>query len=81
MLARSGLGVVLPGPLGKLAPVQAASSAITTGIARRARRVYAPWWVGPMLDLRPLLFLADRLFARLPSARRVISAGNRREVS
>jgi hypothetical protein len=34
-----------------------------------------------MLDLRPLLFLADRLFARLPSARRVISAGNRREVS
>jgi NAD(P)-dependent dehydrogenase (short-subunit alcohol dehydrogenase family) len=80
MLARSGLGVVLPGPLGTLAPVAVAASAITAGIARRSRRVYAPWWVGPMLDLRPLLFLADRLLAVLPSTRRAISAGNRSEV-
>jgi NAD(P)-dependent dehydrogenase (short-subunit alcohol dehydrogenase family) len=81
MLARSGLGVVLPGPLSKLAPVEVAAAAITGGIARRRRRVYAPWWVGPMLDLRPLLFLADRLLAVLPSTRRAISAGDRREVS
>jgi NAD(P)-dependent dehydrogenase (short-subunit alcohol dehydrogenase family) len=81
MLARSGLGVVLPGPLGKLAPVEVAAAAITGGIARRARRVYAPWWVAPMLDLRPLLFLADRLLAALPRIRRAISAGDRREVS
>jgi NAD(P)-dependent dehydrogenase (short-subunit alcohol dehydrogenase family) len=80
MLARSGLGPVLPGPLGKLAPVDVAGAAITAGIARRARRVYAPWWVGPMLDLRPLLFLADRLLAVLPSTRRAISAGNLPEV-
>jgi NAD(P)-dependent dehydrogenase (short-subunit alcohol dehydrogenase family) len=81
MLARSGLGAVLPGPLGKLAPVEVAGAAITAGIARRARRVYAPWWVAPMLDLRPLLFLADRLLAVLPSTRRAISAADRREVS
>jgi NAD(P)-dependent dehydrogenase (short-subunit alcohol dehydrogenase family) len=76
MLTRSGLGVVLPGPLGKLAPVEVAASAITSGIALRARRVCAPWWVAPMLDLRPLLFLADRLLARLPSIRRVVRAAD-----
>jgi NAD(P)-dependent dehydrogenase (short-subunit alcohol dehydrogenase family) len=81
MLTRSGLGVVLPGPLGKLASVEAAAAAITSGIARRARRVYAPWWVGPMLDLRPLLFLADRVLAVLPSVRRVIRAGDDTGVS
>jgi NAD(P)-dependent dehydrogenase (short-subunit alcohol dehydrogenase family) len=77
MLARSGLGVVLPGPLGTLAPVEVAAAAITHGIARRARRVYAPWWVGPMLDLRPLMFLADRVFAKLPRAQRAIRAADR----
>lgn len=76
MLTRSGLAVVLPGPLGKLAPVEAAASAITAGIARRARRVYAPWWVAPTLDLRPLLFLADRLLALLPSIRRAVHAAD-----
>ncbi len=81
MLTRSGLGAVLPGPLGKSAPVEVAAVAITSGIARRARRVYAPWWVGPMLDLRPLLFLADRLLAALPSVRRVIRAGDDTGVS
>jgi NAD(P)-dependent dehydrogenase (short-subunit alcohol dehydrogenase family) len=80
MLTRSGLAAVLPGPLGKLAPVEAAASAITAGIARRARRVYAPWWVAPMLDLRPLLFLADRLLALLPSVRRLVRAADQEEV-
>ncbi|HEY1839050.1 MAG TPA: short-chain dehydrogenase/reductase [Mycobacterium sp.] len=81
MLTRSGLGAVLPGPMGRPAPVEAAGAAITAGIARRARRVYKPWWVRPMLDLRPLLFLADRLLAVLPSMRRAISAGDRPGVS
>jgi NAD(P)-dependent dehydrogenase (short-subunit alcohol dehydrogenase family) len=80
MLARSGMGPALPGPLGRLAPVEVAAAAITGGIARRARRVYAPWWVGPMLDLRPLLFLADRLFGALPSTRRAIRRGDHTEV-
>jgi NAD(P)-dependent dehydrogenase (short-subunit alcohol dehydrogenase family) len=80
MLTRSGMGAALPGPLGKLAPVEVAAAAITGGIARRARRVYAPWWVRPMLDLRPLLFLADRLFGVLPSTRRAIRAGDQTEV-
>ncbi len=76
MLTRSGLAVVLPGPLGKLAPIEVAASAITAGIERRARRVYAPRWVAPMLDLRPLLFLADRLLARLPGIRRAVRAAD-----
>lgn len=76
MLTRSGLGAVLPGPLARPAPVEVAAAAITSGIARRARRVYAPWWVGPMLDLRPLLFLADRVLEALPSVRRVNRAGD-----
>ena len=79
MLTRSGLAAVLPGPLGKPAPVEAAAAAITSGIARRARRVYAPWWVGPMLDLRPLLFLADRVLAMLPSVRRAIRGADHAE--
>jgi NAD(P)-dependent dehydrogenase (short-subunit alcohol dehydrogenase family) len=80
MLTRSGLAAVLPGPLGKLAPVEAAASTITAGIARRGRRVYAPWWVAPMLDLRPLLFLADRLLARLPSIRRAVRTADQEGV-
>jgi hypothetical protein len=38
--------------------------------------VYVPWWVAPMLDLRPLLFLADRLLALLPSIRRAVRAAD-----
>lgn len=71
---RSGLGHILPGPFGTMAPVEVAATAITKGMARRARRVYAPWWVAPMLDLRPLLFLADRLLAAMPSIRRAVRA-------
>ncbi|WIM88343.1 SDR family NAD(P)-dependent oxidoreductase [Candidatus Mycobacterium wuenschmannii] len=71
---RSGLGHILPGPFGAMAPVEVAAGAITKGLAGRARRVYAPWWVAPMLDLRPLLFLVDRLLAVLPSVRRAVRA-------
>ncbi|UMB67919.1 short-chain dehydrogenase/reductase [Mycobacterium paraterrae] len=74
IVTRSGLSHILPGPLGVMAPVEVAAAAITSGIARRARRVYAPWWVAPMLDLRPLMFLADRLLAAMPSVRRTICA-------
>jgi NAD(P)-dependent dehydrogenase (short-subunit alcohol dehydrogenase family) len=80
IVTRSGLGHILPGPLGAMAPVEVAAAAITHGMARRARRVYAPWWVAPMLDLRPLLFLADRLLAVMPSVRRTIRDGEAKGV-
>lgn len=72
ILDRSGLAQILPGPLGRRAPVESAAAAIVNGMARRARRVYAPWWVAPMLDLRPLLIFADRLIALSPTVRRAI---------
>lgn len=41
-----------------------AVDAIERGVARRARRVWAPWWVGPMIAMRgvmtPLIELASR---------------------
>jgi NAD(P)-dependent dehydrogenase (short-subunit alcohol dehydrogenase family) len=45
-------------------PLSRAIDALDRGIARRARRVWAPWWVGPMIGLRsvvqPLVELAGR---------------------
>lgn len=75
VLGRSGVGGlinVLPRPVSKTAPIEFASSAIVSGIARRARRVYAPRWIAVLLDLRPLLFLADRVVAVSPRIQRVI---------
>jgi NAD(P)-dependent dehydrogenase (short-subunit alcohol dehydrogenase family) len=72
MVAGSGLGAILPGPIGKLIPVEAAATTITSGIARRARRVYAPRWVPILLDLRTPLAWADRLLAVWPSMRRAV---------
>jgi len=43
------------GPFSRVAPLSAAVDAIERGIARRARHVYAPRSVGPMLWLRSLL--------------------------
>ncbi|WP_082022753.1 short-chain dehydrogenase/reductase [Mycolicibacterium setense] len=80
LLSRSGLGAVmaaLPGRAGKPVPVEVAAAAITFGIARRARRVYAPRWVRIMLDLRPLLFVGDRLLAASPRVRQVVLDADR----
>jgi NAD(P)-dependent dehydrogenase (short-subunit alcohol dehydrogenase family) len=47
--------------LSKVAPLDVALDALERGIARRARRIVAPRWVGPMLPLRMALQpLVDR---------------------
>ncbi|ORV95919.1 short-chain dehydrogenase/reductase [Mycobacterium kyorinense] len=84
VLTNSGLSAVmaaLPAAVSKPIPVDAAARAIAAGIERRARRIYAPRWVPLLLDLRPLLFLADRVLARSPRMRRVIRAAEGMEVS
>jgi NAD(P)-dependent dehydrogenase (short-subunit alcohol dehydrogenase family) len=45
----------MPGFIGKPAPVAKAIDAIEDGIERRAARIWAPRWVGPMLLLRGLV--------------------------
>jgi NAD(P)-dependent dehydrogenase (short-subunit alcohol dehydrogenase family) len=51
-------------PLGGVAPLEVGIDAIERGVERRARRVVAPRWVGPMLPVRmPIQLLVD-LFAR-----------------
>ena len=45
----------MPGFIGKPAPLAKAIDAIEDGIERRAARVWAPRWVGPMLLLRGLV--------------------------
>jgi NAD(P)-dependent dehydrogenase (short-subunit alcohol dehydrogenase family) len=45
----------MPGFIGRPAPLSKAIDAIEDGIERRAARVWAPRWVGPMLLLRGLV--------------------------
>jgi NAD(P)-dependent dehydrogenase (short-subunit alcohol dehydrogenase family) len=45
----------MPGFIGRPAPVSKAIDAIEDGIERRAARVWAPRWVGPMLALRGIV--------------------------
>jgi NAD(P)-dependent dehydrogenase (short-subunit alcohol dehydrogenase family) len=45
----------MPGFIGKPAPLSKAIDAIEDGIERRAARVWAPRWLGPMLVLRGLV--------------------------
>jgi NAD(P)-dependent dehydrogenase (short-subunit alcohol dehydrogenase family) len=45
----------MPGFIGKPAPLSKAIDAIEDGVERRAARVWAPRWVGPMLALRGLV--------------------------
>jgi NAD(P)-dependent dehydrogenase (short-subunit alcohol dehydrogenase family) len=45
----------MPGFIGRPAPLSKAIDAIEDGIERRATRVWAPRWVGPMLLLRGLV--------------------------
>lgn len=42
----------LPGPLKNIGAPGMAIRAIVRGVERRRRRVYAPWWIGPVLALR-----------------------------
>jgi NAD(P)-dependent dehydrogenase (short-subunit alcohol dehydrogenase family) len=45
----------MPGFIGRPAPLAKAIDAIEDGIERRASRIWAPRWVGPMLALRGLV--------------------------
>jgi NAD(P)-dependent dehydrogenase (short-subunit alcohol dehydrogenase family) len=68
--ASSGVGdllAVLPRFVAKPAPVGAAAAAVVSGIERRARRVYAPWYARWLLDLRTPVSLADPMLHRIGS--------------
>jgi hypothetical protein len=45
----------MPGFISRPAPLAKAIDAIEDGIERRAARIWAPRWVGPMLALRGLV--------------------------
>lgn len=80
LLTGSGLGAVMsavPAAVGRPIPVAAAATAIAAGVARRSRRVYAPRWVGLLVDLRTPLSAADRLAAVWPSIRRTVRNADR----
>jgi len=83
MLADSGVGAMMSGlPIfGEPIPADDAATAITSGIARRSRRVCAPGWVRLLLDLRVPLMLTDRLLARWPSMRRTVQDADRVEAA
>ena len=63
-------------PLGGIAPLEVGIDAIERGMERRARRVVAPRWVGPVLPIRMALqpfidrFAGRRLESVLETARR-----------
>ncbi len=40
------------GPFTRVAPLATGIDALERGIARRSRRIVAPWWVGPLLPFR-----------------------------
>lgn len=42
------------GSYNRVTPLPVAIDALERGIARRSRRIVAPWWVGPMLPMRGL---------------------------
>ncbi|MBA0051669.1 SDR family NAD(P)-dependent oxidoreductase [Streptomyces sp. AJS327] len=50
------------GSLSRLTPLSAGIDALERGIARRSRRVFAPWWVGAVLPARPV---AQRVVDRM----------------
>lgn len=77
-LTEHGLGAVLatfPRLVSRPIAVSKAAEVLTGGIARRARRVYAPWWVPVLLDLRPLVIASDRVIARHPGLATTIRGG------
>lgn len=50
------------GPFTKVAPLGVGIDALERGIARRSRRIVAPWWVGPLLPFRvPAQRVVERL--------------------
>ncbi|MDL4770683.1 MULTISPECIES: short-chain dehydrogenase/reductase [Thermomonosporaceae] len=62
----------MPRRLGAPIPVDRAGAAMAGGVERRARTVYAPWWVPALLAVRAQLAMADPLAARIPALARLI---------
>jgi len=54
-----------------------AGAAMVNGIERRARSVYAPWWVPGLLAVRAQVALADPIAARFPPLTRLIKDSER----
>lgn len=54
--ATQAMMAAMPGPLSRAIPVSRAGEAIARGVERRARTVYAPRWILPMM-MAPGLFL------------------------
>ncbi|OEU96128.1 SDR family NAD(P)-dependent oxidoreductase [Streptomyces oceani] len=50
------------GSLSRLTPLSTGVTALERGIARRSRRIVAPWWVAPVLPVRPV---AQRVVERI----------------
>jgi short-subunit dehydrogenase len=70
----SDLLAVLPSFAAKPAPVRTAGAAIVSGVERRARRVYAPWYARWLLDLRTPVSLADPVLHRIRPVANAIRA-------
>jgi NAD(P)-dependent dehydrogenase (short-subunit alcohol dehydrogenase family) len=66
----------LPKVIGGPISVSRAGAAMTAGIERRARSVYAPWWVPGLLALRAQLASADLVAARFPPLTRLIRSSD-----
>jgi NAD(P)-dependent dehydrogenase (short-subunit alcohol dehydrogenase family) len=58
----------LPGPLGKVLPVDACADAFVAALASRKRRVYFPRWIAALAWLKPLLSSRVAEWATLRSA-------------
>jgi NAD(P)-dependent dehydrogenase (short-subunit alcohol dehydrogenase family) len=60
-------------PLNRLIRVERAAAAMVTGIERRSRRVFTPWWVRPVLAGRGILPRADEAQMRHIGAHEVVA--------
>jgi short-subunit dehydrogenase len=71
----------LPGPFGRLTPVEACAAAFVRAVERRRRKVYVPASLAPLSALRYLLAnpLAEYLMRR--NARRLLPAAEREAVA
>jgi NAD(P)-dependent dehydrogenase (short-subunit alcohol dehydrogenase family) len=73
-----GIVAALPAWLAKPAPVSGAGSVMVNGIERRARRIFAPWYVPMLLEPRVLLAKADPVFGRSSAVKEVLRRARQR---
>lgn len=73
--ARALLG---SGTLSPTTPMEVGIDALERGIARRSRRIVAPWWVAAVLPVRPVAQAAVERFARRRMPAALEAAGRER---